>query len=111
MIEEGDGGWHTTGIHTVTSIVGAGVLTLPYSMTFLSWGGGAVVLLVAWATSLYTLFQLCSMHEWWIQSPSPGKWLRMNRYHELSRYALGTSRCCYLPTTVASGAMNPSLPK
>lgn len=92
VIEEGSGGWHTTGIHTVTSIVGAGVLGLPFSMSFLTWGGGTVVLVVAWITSLYTLWQLCNMHEWHID----GKWLRMNRYHELARYVLGKAppQCC-----------------
>lgn len=68
-------------VHTVTAIVGAGVLGLPLSMANLTWAGGTIILLLSWITSLYTLWQLCGMHEM--------DGLRFNRYHELGQFAFG----------------------
>lgn len=45
------------------------------------WTGGSVVLIAAYIISVWTLWQLCAMHE------INGK--RMNRYHELGQYAFG----------------------
>lgn len=78
---ERTGKWHTAAVHNVTAIVGAGVLGLPYAMAYLTWPGGVIVLVVSWITSLYTLWQLCAMHEM--------DGLRFNRYHELGQYAFG----------------------
>mmetsp|Transcript_12305 Transcript_12305/g.37013 ORF Transcript_12305/g.37013 Transcript_12305/m.37013 type:complete len:484 (-) Transcript_12305:840-2291(-) len=74
-------GWSSVAVHNVTAIVGAGVLGLPHSMGYLTWPGGAFVLALSWVTSLYTLWQLCKMHEM--------DGLRFNRYHELGQYAFG----------------------
>ena len=45
------------------------------------WTGGTIVLVAAFWISVWTLWQLCKMHE------INGK--RMNRYHELGQYAFG----------------------
>ncbi|KAH7301615.1 hypothetical protein KP509_23G034700 [Ceratopteris richardii] len=63
-------------------MVGAGVLSLPRALVFLGWGPGAVVLILSWAITLYTLWQMVEMHEM-----IPGK--RFDRYHELGQYAFG----------------------
>ncbi len=55
--------WSSVAVHNVTAIVGAGVLGLPNSMSYLTWPGGTAVLVLSWVTSLYTLWQLCKMHE------------------------------------------------
>lgn len=57
--------------------VGAGVLGLPLAVAYLTWAGGMVIMTVSWIVTLYTLWQLCSMHE------INGK--RFNRYHELGQ--------------------------
>ena len=33
------------------------------AMKYLTWPGGVVMMLLAWGTSLYTLYQLVNMHE------------------------------------------------
>lgn len=50
-------------------------------MGLLGWTGGTIVLFAAFWISVWTLWQLCKMHE------INGK--RMNRYHELGQYAFG----------------------
>lgn len=75
------GKWWYSAFHNTTAIVGAGVLGLPYAMSFLTWPGGVIVMALAWGTSLYTLWQLCAMHE------LDGH--RFNRYHELGQYVFG----------------------
>ena len=54
---------YSSAFHNTTAIVGAGVLGLPYAMKYLTWPGGVVMMLFAWGTSLYTLYQLVFMHE------------------------------------------------
>lgn len=83
--EQRNGGWSSTGFHTVTAVVGAGVLGLPFSLSYLTWGGGAAVLAVAWLTSYYTLWQLAHMHE---RRRPDHSWMRFSRYHELAQYAM-----------------------
>ncbi|CAH9112370.1 unnamed protein product [Cuscuta epithymum] len=63
-------------------MVGAGVLSLPYAMSHLGWGPGVAVLIISWAVTLYTLWQMVEMHEM-----IPGK--RFDRYHELGQQAFG----------------------
>ncbi|XP_043809327.1 lysine histidine transporter 1 [Manihot esculenta] len=63
-------------------MVGAGVLGLPYAMSQLGWGPGAVVMVLSWIITLYTLWQMVEMHEM-----VPGK--RFDRYHELGQHAFG----------------------
>eukprot|EP01018_Ginkgo_biloba_P036309 Gb_14022 [translate_table: standard] len=74
--------WWYSAFHNVTAMVGAGVLSLPYTMVFLGWGPGIVLHVLSWAITLYTLWQLSEMHE-----IVPGK--RFDRYHELGQHALG----------------------
>ncbi|XP_042521121.1 lysine histidine transporter 2-like [Macadamia integrifolia] len=73
--------WYAT-FHNVTAMVGAGVLSLPYAMSELGWGPGVVILVLSWAITLFTLWQMVEMHEM-----VPGK--RFDRYHELGQYAFG----------------------
>ncbi|XP_076940403.1 lysine histidine transporter 1-like [Bidens hawaiensis] len=63
-------------------MVGAGVLSLPYAMSQLGWGFGIMVLIMSWAITLYTLWQMVQLHEM-----VPGK--RFDRYHELGQHAFG----------------------
>ena len=67
--------------HSVTAIVGAGVLGLPNTLVYLTWKAGIAAHLLFYFTSLFSLWCLCDLHE--IQ----GK--RFNRYHELAQYAFG----------------------
>lgn len=73
--------WWYSAFHNTTAIVGAGVLGLPFAMKYLLWPGGVVIMLLSWLTSLYTLWQLCAMHE------LDGH--RFCRYHELGQYVFG----------------------
>ncbi|XP_058108968.1 lysine histidine transporter-like 6 [Magnolia sinica] len=63
-------------------MVGAGVLSLPYAMAYLGWGPGAVVLVMSWCITLYTMWQMVELHEC-----VPG--IRFDRYYELGQYAFG----------------------
>ncbi|KAI3426772.1 Aa_trans domain-containing protein [Psidium guajava] len=74
--------WWYSAFHNVTAMVGAGVLSLPYSMAELGWGPGVTVLIISWVVTLYTLWQMVEMHEM-----VPGK--RFDRYHELGQHAFG----------------------
>lgn len=75
------GKWWYAAFHNITAIVGAGVLGLPFAMSYLTWYGGVVIMVLSWVTSLYTLWQLVELHEF--------KGHRFNRYHELGQYAFG----------------------
>lgn len=77
-----NGNWWYAAFHNVTAMVGAGVLSLPSAMTWLGWGPGVAVLVLSWAITLYTLWQMVEMHEM-----VPGK--RFDRYHELGQQAFG----------------------
>eukprot|EP00884_Botryococcus_braunii_P012211 jgi/Botrbrau1/20991/Bobra.0144s0010.1 len=74
--------WWDTAFHNVTAMVGAGVLGLPYAMTYLGWAGGVITLLYSWGVSLFTFQFLVYLHE----MPDG---TRFNRYHELTREVLG----------------------
>ncbi|GAB4840567.1 Lysine histidine transporter 1 [Ancistrocladus abbreviatus] len=73
--------WYST-FHNVTAMVGAGVLSLPYAMSALGWGPGVAVMILSWAITLFTLWQMVEMHEM-----VPGR--RFDRYHELGQHAFG----------------------
>ncbi|KAK4767607.1 hypothetical protein SAY86_015357 [Trapa natans] len=77
-----EGKWWYSAFHNVTAMVGAGVLGLPYAMAELGWGPGVTALLMSWAITLFTLWQMVQMHEM-----VPGK--RFDRYHELGQHAFG----------------------
>ena len=65
-----------------------GVLALPYSFSYLTWGGGPLLLVCTCLTSLYTSFILAAMHQ-----TETGA--RYNSYPELGRGLLGA---CLLPS-------------
>uniref|UniRef100_A0A0D9ZLR9 Amino acid transporter transmembrane domain-containing protein n=1 Tax=Oryza glumipatula TaxID=40148 RepID=A0A0D9ZLR9_9ORYZ len=73
--------WYAT-FHSVTAMVGAGVLSLPYAMAHLGWGPGTAALVVSWGMTLYTLRLLIELHEC-----VPG--VRFDRYRDLGAHALG----------------------
>ncbi|KAB2614063.1 lysine histidine transporter 1-like [Pyrus ussuriensis x Pyrus communis] len=74
--------WWYAAFHNVNSMVGAGVLGLPFAMSNLGWGPGCVVMVLSWVITLFTLWQMVEMHEM-----VPGK--RFDRYHELGQHAFG----------------------
>ena len=74
--------WYHAAFHTVTAMVGAGVLALPYSFSYLTWGGGLVCLAACTILSLYCSHLLADFHE----LPDG---TRLNRYRDLGRCVLG----------------------
>ncbi|CAF1709129.1 unnamed protein product [Brassica oleracea var. botrytis] len=73
--------WYST-FHTVTAMIGAGVLSLPYAMAYLGWGPGTIMLVLTWGLTLNTMWQMVQLHEC-----VPGT--RFDRYIDLGRYAFG----------------------
>ncbi|KAL0048819.1 hypothetical protein WJX82_011736 [Trebouxia sp. C0006] len=73
--------WVHAAFHNITAMVGAGVLGLPSAMVYLGWPAGVVIMTLSWVATLYTLYQMCALHE--------VKGRRFNRYHELGQYAMG----------------------
>lgn len=55
--------WIQAAYHTITAVVGAGVLGLPHAFSFLGWGVGIVVLAIAGLSALFTGSLLATMHE------------------------------------------------
>ena len=49
--------------HSVTAVVGVGILGLPYAFSCLGWIGGLIVLAIATIASLYTCYLLAALHE------------------------------------------------
>ncbi|BDA43177.1 Lysine histidine transporter-like 1 [Coccomyxa sp. Obi] len=74
--------WWDATFHTVTAVVGVGVLSLPYAFSYLTWTGGIISLAVTTATSLYTGYLLAALHE-----DKDGR--RHNRYRDLGRAIFG----------------------
>ncbi|XP_039133844.1 lysine histidine transporter 1-like [Dioscorea cayenensis subsp. rotundata] len=81
--------WWYSAFHNVTAMVGAGVLSLPYAMSYLGWGPGVTVLVLSWIITLFTLWQMVEMHE-----IVEGK--RFDRYHELGQHAFGEKLGLYI---------------
>ncbi|MED6140572.1 hypothetical protein PIB30_094526, partial [Stylosanthes scabra] len=73
--------WYST-FHTVTAMIGAGVLSLPYAMAYLGWVPGTLMLLLSWLLTLNSMWQLIQLHEC-----VPGT--RFDRYIDLGRHAFG----------------------
>lgn len=73
--------WYST-FHTVTAMIGAGVLSLPYAMAYLGWGPGTMVMALSWCITLNTMWQMIQLHEC-----VPGT--RFDRYLDLGRHAFG----------------------
>eukprot|EP01025_Chloroclados_australasicus_P061871 TRINITY_DN8126_c0_g2_i1.p1 TRINITY_DN8126_c0_g2~~TRINITY_DN8126_c0_g2_i1.p1 ORF type:complete len:450 (-),score=25.83 TRINITY_DN8126_c0_g2_i1:237-1586(-) len=78
------GKWYHAAFHTVTSVVGVGVLGLPYALSDLGWTAGVIGLIIACAVSYYTSFLLITMHE--------SKGTRFSRYRDLGQAILGERR-------------------
>ncbi|CAA7052347.1 unnamed protein product [Microthlaspi erraticum] len=74
--------WYYSAFHNVTAMVGAGVLGLPFAMSQLGWGPGLVAIMLSWAITFYSLWQMVELHE-----AVPGK--RLDRYPELGQEAFG----------------------
>lgn len=55
--------WIQAAYHTITAVVGAGVLGLPHAFSFLGWGVGLLVLATAGLSALFTARLLAIMHE------------------------------------------------
>lgn len=73
--------WYHAVFHTITAVVGAGVLGLPYAIASLGLAGGLIALTVACIVSLYCSYLLASLHQ------INGK--RYNSYRELGEGILG----------------------
>ncbi|CAK8537286.1 unnamed protein product [Lathyrus sativus] len=73
--------WYST-FHTVTAMIGAGVLSLPYAMAYLGWIPGTLTLLLSWSLTLNTMWQMIQLHEC-----VPGT--RFDRYVDLGKHAFG----------------------
>lgn len=74
--------WYHAAFHTITAVVGVGVLGLPYSFSYLGWVAGVFALVATLAVSLYTAYLLSALHE----EPDG---TRHNRYADLGRVILG----------------------
>jgi hypothetical protein len=79
--------------HSITGMVGAGVLGLPAAVAPLGWAGGMVVLFVTFWISWYTYILLVNMHEVPdLDSKDPKvSTKRLDRYQDLTTYILGKS--------------------
>ncbi|KAI3976890.1 hypothetical protein MKX01_008748 [Papaver californicum] len=75
--------WWYSAFHTVTAMVGAGVLSLPNAMAYLGWGPGAFILVLSWCITLFTIWQMIELHE-----IIPGG-TRFDRYYQLGQHAFG----------------------
>eukprot|EP01023_Acetabularia_acetabulum_P058183 TRINITY_DN6838_c0_g2_i3.p1 TRINITY_DN6838_c0_g2~~TRINITY_DN6838_c0_g2_i3.p1 ORF type:complete len:488 (-),score=64.93 TRINITY_DN6838_c0_g2_i3:164-1549(-) len=75
------GEWYHAAFHTVTSVVGVGVLGLPYALSSMGWGAGLIMLIIACSVSYYTSYLLVTMHE--------SKGTRFSRYRDLGAAILG----------------------
>ncbi|KAF8040224.1 hypothetical protein BT93_B2456 [Corymbia citriodora subsp. variegata] len=84
--EEGDPSrrakWRYSTFHTVTAMIGAGVLSLPYAMAYLGWGPGIIMLVLSWCMTLNTMWQMVQFHEC-----VPGT--RFDRYIDLGQHSFG----------------------
>eukprot|EP00891_Asterochloris_glomerata_P003121 jgi/Astpho2/3121/Aster-x1124 len=80
--KEPQGKWYHAVYHTVTAVVGVGVLGLPYAFSYLGWTGGLLFLGLCFMTSLYTSYLLAALHE----GPDG---TRRNRYKDLGQAILG----------------------
>eukprot|EP00879_Flechtneria_rotunda_P017139 GHRR01017950.1.p1 GENE.GHRR01017950.1~~GHRR01017950.1.p1 ORF type:complete len:148 (-),score=8.66 GHRR01017950.1:304-747(-) len=84
--------WADVAYHSVTGMVGAGVLGLPATFAHLGWAGGVIFLLASFWISWYTYKLLVYMHEVPDLNNKAGCGIRrLDRYDHLSRYILGKS--------------------
>ncbi|KAI3427219.1 hypothetical protein D9Q98_007154 [Chlorella vulgaris] len=85
--------WHHAAFHTVTAVVGAGVLGLPHAFSFLGWVAGLSLLTLLCGFSIYTSYLLAALHE----TPNGD---RLNTYRAMGAEILGHRRGKYLVATV-----------
>ncbi|WIA19602.1 hypothetical protein OEZ85_005540 [Tetradesmus obliquus] len=86
-------GWTDVAYHSVTAMVGAGVLGLPSAFSHLGWAGGIIFLSFSFWVSWYTYKLLVYMHEVPDLDCTLGKGVRrLDRYDQLSAYLLGARR-------------------
>lgn len=90
--------WFHAAFHTITAVVGVGVLGLPYSFSYLGWVGGVFALVATLAASLYTAYLLSALHE----EPDG---TRHNRYVDLGRAILGDAWAKWLITPLQYSVM------
>ncbi|KAL3150737.1 hypothetical protein ABBQ32_000519 [Trebouxia sp. C0010 RCD-2024] len=90
--------WYHAAFHTITAVVGVGVLGLPYSFSYLGWVGGVFALVATLAASLYTAYLLSALHE----EPDG---TRHNRYVDLGRAILGDAWAKWLITPLQYSVM------
>ena len=76
--------WYHAAFHSITAMVGAGILALPYSFSYLTWSGGIISLVLCTTVSLYCSHLLAEFHE----GPAPDR-IRYNRYRDVGRAVLG----------------------
>ena len=76
--------WYHAAFHSITAMVGAGILALPYSFSYLTWSGGIISLMLCTSVSLYCSHLLAEFHE----GPAPDR-IRYNRYRDVGRAVLG----------------------
>jgi hypothetical protein len=59
----GHSSWPTAACHLITAMVGAGILALPHSFSWLGWLGGPICLLFFFSVTLFCLLHLiCAYH-------------------------------------------------
>lgn len=83
--------WADILYHSVTGMVGAGVLGLPHAFSYLGWAGGIIFLAFSFWVSWHTYMLLVYMHEVPDLS-SKGGIRRLDRYDQLAAYVWGKGR-------------------
>jgi len=83
--------WMDILYHSITAMVGAGVLGLPAALSHLGWAGGAIFLLFSIWVSWHTYKLLVYMHEV-PDLDSKGGIKRLDRYDQLAEYVFGKRR-------------------
>ncbi|KAI8470815.1 MAG: amino acid transmembrane transporter [Monoraphidium minutum] len=83
--------WQDAAYHSVTAMVGAGVLGLPSTFVSLGWAGGIIALVTSFWVSWYTYKLLVDMHE--IPDPETKgaitSYIRFDRYQDLTCHVFG----------------------
>uniref|UniRef100_A0A383VWF1 Amino acid transporter transmembrane domain-containing protein n=1 Tax=Tetradesmus obliquus TaxID=3088 RepID=A0A383VWF1_TETOB len=83
-------GWSEVVYHSITGMLGAGVLGLPSVFSHLGWAGGIIMLVFSLWVSWYTYLLLARMHEVPDLDNKAGNGVRrLDRYDQLSCYVLG----------------------
>jgi len=83
-------GWLDILYHSITAMVGAGVLGLPAAFVHLGWAGGIIFLLFSFWISWHTYKLLVYMHEVPdLDNKAGGGIRRLDRYDQLAEYVLG----------------------